>query len=55
MAVSWLLEHQTAEGAFYEVTWSPDRNSNATIAVPANSGLFRGAAHLGVEVTTDIL
>ncbi|KPJ10420.1 CD109 antigen [Papilio machaon] len=33
MAVSWLLEHQTPEGAFYEVTWSPDRNANSTISV----------------------
>ncbi|XP_068620051.1 CD109 antigen [Battus philenor] len=55
MAVSWLLEHQTPEGAFYEVTWSPDRNANATIAVPASSGLFRGAAHLGVEVNDSII
>ncbi|XP_013162940.1 PREDICTED: CD109 antigen [Papilio xuthus] len=55
MAVSWLLEHQTPEGAFYEVTWSPDRNANATIAVPANSGLFRGAANIGVEVNDSII
>ncbi|CAG5055792.1 unnamed protein product [Parnassius apollo] len=56
MAVSWILEHQTPEGAFYEVTWSPDRNANSSISVPANSGLFRGpAGHLGVEVNDTII
>ena len=26
----WLLQHQTPEGAFYEVTWLPDRKMNRT-------------------------
>ncbi|XP_002027253.2 CD109 antigen [Drosophila persimilis] len=26
----WLLQHQTPEGAFYEVTWTPDRKVNRT-------------------------
>lgn len=44
MAVSWVLEHQTPEGAFYEATWLPDRNANSTIAVPLDSPLYRDAA-----------
>ncbi|KAH9631713.1 hypothetical protein HF086_014714, partial [Spodoptera exigua] len=43
MAVSWVLDHQTPEGAFYEVTWLPNRNDNATIVVPKNSSLYREA------------
>ncbi|XP_022836175.1 CD109 antigen-like, partial [Spodoptera litura] len=43
MAVSWILDHQTPEGAFYEVTWLPNRNDNATIVVPKNSSLYREA------------
>ncbi|XP_035435862.2 CD109 antigen [Spodoptera frugiperda] len=42
-AVSWVLDHQTPEGAFYEVTWLPNRNDNATIVVPKNSSLYREA------------
>lgn len=29
-AVSWLLDHQTREGSFYEVTWLPDRKMNSS-------------------------
>lgn len=48
MAVSWVLDHQTPEGAFYEVTWLPNRNDNATIVVPKNSSLYREAfGHAG--------
>ncbi|XP_037927862.1 CD109 antigen [Teleopsis dalmanni] len=28
--VRWLLQHQTQDGAFYEVTWLPDRKMNRT-------------------------
>ncbi|XP_069361628.1 CD109 antigen [Maniola hyperantus] len=45
MAVSWVLEHQRPEGSFYEVTWSPDRNANDTIAVPMDSQVYREAAY----------
>ncbi|CAH0764124.1 unnamed protein product [Diatraea saccharalis] len=34
MAVSWVLDHQLPHGAFYEVTWLPDRNDNSTLTVP---------------------
>ncbi|XP_025075919.1 CD109 antigen [Pogonomyrmex barbatus] len=30
-AVSWILKHQTPEGAFYEVTWLPDRKMNSSL------------------------
>lgn len=29
-SVLWLLQHQTEEGSFYEVTWLPDRKMNTT-------------------------
>jgi CD109 antigen len=28
--IAWLLRHQTIEGSFYEVTWSPDRKVNVS-------------------------
>ncbi|XP_046661974.1 CD109 antigen isoform X3 [Homalodisca vitripennis] len=30
-AVWWVLQHQTQEGAFYEVTWLPDRKMNSSL------------------------
>lgn len=30
-AVSWLLDHQTYQGSFYDVTWLPDRKMNSSI------------------------
>lgn len=29
-SVMWLLQHQTEEGSFYEVSWLPDRKMNTT-------------------------
>ncbi|CAH0713091.1 unnamed protein product, partial [Brenthis ino] len=57
MAVSWVLEHQTPEGAFYERTWLPDRNANSTIAVPMDSQLYRdaGAQLHGRQVNNSII
>ncbi|XP_038211501.1 CD109 antigen [Zerene cesonia] len=57
MAVSWVLEHQSPEGAFYEVTWLPDRNANTTIGVPKDSQLYReaGAQLRGREVNNSII
>ncbi|XP_047030679.1 CD109 antigen [Helicoverpa zea] len=62
MAVSWVLDHQTPDGAFYEVTWMPNRNDNSTIVVPKNSTLYREAfGHAGwsdpsaVEVNNSII
>ncbi|VVC99102.1 unnamed protein product, partial [Leptidea sinapis] len=57
MAVSFVLEHQTPEGAFYEVTWLPDRNANSTIIVPKDSQLYREAGEQlkGEEVNNSIV
>lgn len=30
-SVEWILEHQTPEGSFYEVTWIPDRKYNRSL------------------------
>lgn len=55
-AVSWVLQHQTPEGAFYEVTWLPDRNENDTIALPRSHPLYRSAVSTGGrEVNGSIL
>ncbi|KAL4720243.1 hypothetical protein ACJJTC_005187 [Scirpophaga incertulas] len=40
-AVSWVLEHQLPHGAFYEVTWSPDRGANDSLRVPADADAAR--------------
>ncbi|KAK6643489.1 hypothetical protein RUM43_004996 [Polyplax serrata] len=29
-AVAWVLDHQTPDGSFYEVTWLPDRKTNTS-------------------------
>jgi CD109 antigen len=33
-AVHWILKHQTIDGGFYEVTWSPDRKANTSLNWP---------------------
>lgn len=30
-AVEWILEHQTPEGSFFEITWLPDRKYNRSL------------------------
>ncbi|XP_047526413.1 CD109 antigen [Pieris napi] len=57
LAVSWVLEHQSPEGAFYETTWLPDRNANTTITVPMESQLYReyGAQLMGETVNNSIV
>ncbi|XP_032681825.1 CD109 antigen [Odontomachus brunneus] len=40
-AISWILKHQTPEGAFYEVTWLPDRKMNSTLFMREDSTRFR--------------
>ncbi|XP_063540497.1 CD109 antigen [Cydia strobilella] len=46
-AVSWVLEHQTPGGAFYEVTWMPDRNQNSSIHVPRDNPRIREMVGVG--------
>ena len=36
-SVRWVLQHQSPEGAFYEVTWIPDRKYNETVNYPYDS------------------
>ncbi|GBP50525.1 CD109 antigen [Eumeta japonica] len=45
-AVSWVLKHQLPHGAFYEVTWLPDRNYNSSISVPADGRPHDGLGDL---------
>jgi CD109 antigen len=33
-AVRYVLQHQTIEGSFWEVTWLPDRKANASLRWP---------------------
>ncbi|KAL1110500.1 hypothetical protein AAG570_008028 [Ranatra chinensis] len=40
-AVMWVLDHQTANGSFYEVTWLPDRKVNSTLSWPKDEIKFR--------------
>ncbi|XP_060805697.1 CD109 antigen isoform X2 [Amyelois transitella] len=48
-AVSWVLQHQTAQGAFYEPGWLPDRNCNDSIAVPRSHPLYHDAIAMGAQ------
>lgn len=40
-AISWILKHQTPEGAFYEVTWLPDRKMNSSLFMREDSTRLR--------------
>ncbi|XP_034475080.1 CD109 antigen [Drosophila innubila] len=46
----WLLQHQTPEGAFYEVTWLPDRKMNRT-----NSASFTNLRNRNITLTSHVL
>ncbi|XP_075216528.1 macroglobulin complement-related [Lycorma delicatula] len=54
-AVHWILEHQTREGAFYEVTWLPDRKMNNSLNWPDDQIRFRNislTAHVLITLDT---
>jgi len=54
-AVSWVLRHQTQDGAFYEVTWSPDRKMNDSLVWPNDHVKFRNislTAHVLIMLET---
>ncbi|XP_069675686.1 CD109 antigen isoform X2 [Periplaneta americana] len=54
-AVSWVLKHQTREGAFYEVTWSADRKMNDSQLWPTYNVQFRNislTAHVLIMLET---
>ncbi|XP_067001675.2 CD109 antigen [Anabrus simplex] len=55
-SVNWLLEHQTPEGSFYEVTWFPDRKMNdSSLRWPDDNIKFRNislTAHVLITLET---
>ncbi|KAK4884325.1 hypothetical protein RN001_000596 [Aquatica leii] len=54
-AVEWVLQHQTELGSFYETTWSPNRNYNASINWPNDNIQFRNislTAHVLIMLET---
>ncbi|XP_011495673.1 PREDICTED: CD109 antigen [Ceratosolen solmsi marchali] len=51
-AVSWLLDHQTPEGSFYEVTWLPDRKMNSSLNYDEEHFLYR---HRNISLTAHVL
>lgn len=54
-AVSWILQHQTYEGAFYEVTWLPDRKVNDSLHWPDDTVTSRNislTAHVLITLET---
>ncbi|XP_030384832.1 CD109 antigen [Scaptodrosophila lebanonensis] len=46
----WLLQHQTPEGAFYEVTWLPDRKINRT-----NYANYTSLRNRNITLTSHVL
>lgn len=51
-AVSWLLDHQTPDGSFYEVTWLPDRKMNSTLNYDQENYFYR---HRNLSLTAHVL
>lgn len=54
-SIRYVLKHQTAEGAFYEVTWSSDRKMNGSLNLPNDSIKYRNislTAHVLITLTT---
>ncbi|KAG5340833.1 CD109 protein, partial [Acromyrmex charruanus] len=49
-AISWILKHQTPEGAFYEVTWLPDRKMNSSLNYKNDI-----IAHRNISLTAHVL
>lgn len=54
-AVKYVLDHQTREGSFYEVTWLPDRKMNDSLLWPNDTMRFRNislTAHVVITLVT---
>lgn len=54
-AIRWVLRHQTDEGAFYDVTWSPDRKMNSTLHMIHDKHVYRNislTAHVLISLVT---
>lgn len=39
-SVKWVLQHQSYYGAFYEITWLPDRKMNSSTDWPENNRVY---------------
>lgn len=50
-SVQYLLRHQTDEGSFYEVTWSPDRKMNQTTNANLRSKNITLTAHVLITLS----
>ncbi|XP_065221551.1 CD109 antigen-like [Planococcus citri] len=48
-SLSWLLLHQTEEGAFYDVSWIPDRKANISAHLPSDY------KHRNISLTAQVL
>lgn len=54
-AIRFVLKHQTPEGAFYEITWSPDRKANGTLHLADDHIKYRNislTAHVLITLVT---
>lgn len=49
-AIEWILEHQTSEGSFYEVTWLPDRKYNRSLNYENDD-----ISHRNISLTAHVL
>ncbi|KAF4531995.1 hypothetical protein B566_EDAN006540 [Ephemera danica] len=49
-AVYYVLQHQTPEGSFWEVTWSPDRKANSSLNWPRNETISQRNVTLTAHV-----
>lgn len=54
-AVSWLLDHQTYEGSFYEVTWLPDRKMNSTLHYDGDENHYPYKSSRNISLTAHVL
>ncbi len=49
-ALTWLLKHQTEDGAFYDETWIPDRKANISVHVLGDT-----VQHKNISLTAHVL
>lgn len=54
-AVWWVLQHQSPEGAFYEVTWLPDRKMNTTLNWASNYTEYSNVRFRNISLTAHVL
>lgn len=54
-ALIWVLEHQTEEGSFYDVSWFPDRKVNSSIHRSILYGNNRVQRFSNISLTAQVL